>query len=124
MFHAGKVALDAIALVALAAAGPGRQVSVANGNCEVFRVLPDGREIRVKTPDNVSVSRGASSGRSNSVSVRSRSGHSGSSASAFSSSSTGGGGMARAVSSTTDEEGRTVTTIHDGKGCRVVIDDR
>lgn len=123
MSHAVKITLAAIVLAAPAAPAQGRQVAVSNPNCEVFRILADGRQVRTKAPEGVSA-RGSSSGRSSSISIRSRSGGSSSSASAFSSSSGGGRGTARAVSSYTDEEGRTVTTTQDEKGCRIVIDDR
>ena len=125
-----KAAFAAVALVTIPVPGLSREVSVSNSSdCEEFRILPNGREIRTKSVGGASASRGSSLRRSSSMSVRSRSGHSRSSASAFSSSSSassssGSKGTARAVSSVTDEDGRTVTTIHDEKGCRIVIDDR
>lgn len=128
MFRPAKIAFASISIIAVAAPGQTQRVSVSNGDCEVFRVLPDGREVRTKSASNsdgaASASRGGASARSSSMSVRSSSGHSRSSASAFSSSSSGSRGTARAVSSVTDEDGRTVTTTHDEKGCRIVIDDR
>ncbi|HEY0325273.1 MAG TPA: hypothetical protein VGC46_04760 [Allosphingosinicella sp.] len=39
-----------------------------------------------------------------------------------SSRSSGGRSRARAVSRTTDEHGRTVTVVHDERGCRVFVD--
>jgi hypothetical protein len=41
-----------------------------------------------------------------------------------SSSSSSGGGSARATSSYTDGEGRTVTTTRDQRGCTIVVDER
>lgn len=125
----------AIALVpvfgAVAAAAPAapRQSGASNGNCQLIRILPDGREIRstvAKGMKGVSVSSNAgASGGSSSVSIRSRSGSGRSSVSASSSASSAGGrGTARAVSSHTDEYGRTVTTTHDQRGCRIVVDER
>jgi len=122
MYHSAKAAVVAIVCLT-SVASPAQSQRAASADCDVYRVLPDGREVRTKSAD-VAVSHGIGSGRSGSVSVRSRSGHSRSSASAFSSSSTGSRGSARAVSSVTDENGRTVTTTHDEKGCKVVIDDR
>lgn len=96
------------------------------GDCKVTRILKDGQEIRSTAPAGVSSSTKAhASGGLSSVSVHSRSGSARSTASASSSSSTnGGGGSARAMSSHTDEHGRTVTTTRDEKGCAIVIDER
>jgi len=123
MYHSAKAAVVAIVCLT-SVASPAQSQRAGAADCDVYRVLPDGREVRTKSADVAVTSRGIASGRSGSVSVRSRSGHSRSSASAFSSSSTGSRGSARAVSSVTDENGRTVTTTHDEKGCKVVIDDR
>jgi hypothetical protein len=109
-------------------AGPGEapQVGAAGGDCKVTRILKDGREIRSMSPEGVSSStRADASGGSSSVSVQSRPGSARSSVSASSSSSSNGnGGSARAMSSHTDEHGRTVTTTRDENGCTIVIDER
>jgi len=124
MYRSMKAALVITCTAAVAAPGDARRAGVSNDECAVFRILPDGRQVRAKSTDVDVASRGHSSASSRSVSVRSRSGNSRSSASAFSSSSSGSRGSARAVSSVTDEDGRTITTTHDEKGCRVVIDER
>lgn len=124
MSRPAKAAMASVALIGVAASAHSQQLSIANKNCEVFRILPDGTEVKIKAPDGASASRGAASSKSSSVSVQSRSGRSHSSSSAFSSSSSGSGGTARAVSSVTDENGRTITTTQDERGCRVVIDER
>ena len=100
-------------------AGPG------DGDCKVTRILKDGREIKSMSSEGVSSStRADASGGKSSVSVQSRSGSAHSSVSASSSSSSGHKGSARAMSSHTDEDGRTVTTTRDERGCMIVIDER
>ena len=101
----------------------------ASATCAVTRILADGREIRSTAPDpggaTAKVRRGnrvaqaSASSRGSSRSSVSVS----SSSSSSSSSSRRGRSMARAVSSHTDEAGRTVTTTRDQQGCTIVIDE-
>lgn len=118
IFVIGLVASAAIAAQAGVRVS-GTDIEVA-GDCEVVRIHPDGRETRSRA--NAGASSRGKGASSTSVSVSSRSGSV--SASSSSSVSTGGGGKSRAVSSYTDETGRTVTTTRDEKGCTVVIDER
>ena len=105
-----------LAVASAAASGPAQEVSVSGEDCEVIRILEDGREVRS------AVKATASDGSAASASARSGTGPSRSSASV--SSSSRGGVSARAVSSATDSKGRTVTTTHDENGCTIVIDER
>lgn len=117
---------------ALASAAPGRRD--APERCRQLRLLPDGREVSGEAAMGATGSRGnraeAGSDKSGSWSaarVRSRPGSSRasvSSSSSASSSSAGGRGTSRSVSSYTDEDGRTVTTTHDERGCTIVVDER
>ena len=105
----------------------------ASGTCSMIRILADGREIRSSVPDSgrtsVMTRRGngiaqaSASSRGSSRSAVSVSSSSSSSSSSSGSSSGRGRSMARAVSSHTDEAGRTVTTTRDHRGCTVVIDE-
>ena len=108
--------------------GQATPVGVSHADCKVTRIMQDGREIVSMSKGGASSHKGgataSASGGSASASVRSHSGSSHSSSSASSSASTGKGGTARAVSSHTDENGRTVTTTHDKNGCAIVIDER
>jgi len=112
---------------AATAAASADKVSVSHKACEVTRILEDGREVRSRgaAHSRASTHRGSASasGRA-SASSRGSGGSSVSVSSSSSSSSRGGQGRARAVSSHTDELGRTVTTTHDERGCRIVIDER
>lgn len=108
--------------------GQAAPVHVSNVDCKVTRILQNGREIVSMSKGGASSHSGgasaSASGGSASASVRSHSGSSHSSSSASSSASAGRGGTALAVSSHTDENGRTVTTTHDQNGCTIVIDER
>ncbi len=101
----------------------------AGGTCSMIRILADGREIRSSVPDpgrtSVRTRRGNGIAQASASSRgSSRSSVSVSSSSSSSSSSSGRGrSMARAVSSHTDEAGRTVTTTRDHRGCTIVIDE-
>jgi len=112
---------------AAAAQGPDR-IGTSAKDCEVIRILEDGREVRSRGAANGrAFANGNSARASGGAAVTSRgSARSSVSVSSSSSSSASGGGRssAKAVSSFTDELGRTVTTTHDGKGCRIVIDGR
>ena len=111
-----------IGAAAAAMTGPPRS---ASGTCSMIRILADGREIRssVRDPGRTSVRTRRGSGVAQ-ASASSRSTVSMSSSSSSSSSSSGRGrSMARAVSSHTDEAGRTVTTTRDQQGCTIVIDE-
>lgn len=123
-----RATIFAAALAATAsAAQSGERISVSDKECEVIRILADGREVRSRAAAGAAVSAdGRSAQGSSRVSVSSggsaRSSVSVSSSS--SSTSSGGGGSARATSSYTDDEGRTVTTTRDQRGCTIVIDER
>lgn len=104
-----------------AGTGSAAQVSVSGKECEVTRILKDGRQIRSTAKADGSAQASAA-GRASAASVSSATGSSRSSVSV--SSSSNGGGSARATSSVTDAEGRTVTTTHDENGCTIVIDER
>ena len=104
-----------LAVASAAASGPAQEVSVSGEDCEVIRILEDGREVR-------STAKAKEAGGTASASARSGGGSSRSSVSVSSSSQ--GGGSARGTSSATDAEGRTVTTTHDENGCTIVIDER
>jgi hypothetical protein len=119
----------------LCVAGAASSAPARESTCVEIRLLPDGRELRsVRQVQNgsgkqraMSTSHSAAYGSSSSAGVRSRSGSgrtSVSSSSSASSSSTGGRRTARATASYTDEEGRTVTSTHDERGCTIVIDER
>ncbi len=126
-----KAVLSSAAVFAAATAVQAGPVNASAKRCEVIRILPDGREIRTMSAKGTASGWGNGAGAS-SVSVTSRSGSArssssasaSSSSSASASSSSGSRGTARAVSSYTDDEGRTVTTTRDNRGCTVVIDER
>ncbi len=107
------------------AAGAGPAAKTPDKGCAVTRVLKDGTEM--KGAAAADLRNGTASSAAASVSRRG-SGSSSASASSSSSSSVsaGGRGASRAVSTTTttDSLGRTVTTVHDGRGCRITIDER
>lgn len=110
----------AAALAATGTASPGAErISVSDGECEVIRILADGRQVK-------SGAAAASANRSANASSRATVSASGSARSSVSvsSSSSSGGGSASATSSYTDEGGRTVTTTRDERGCTIVIDER
>lgn len=116
-----------LAFAGTAAEGAGR-TGVSHKDCEVIRILEDGREVRStgSARSRASVDRGSGTASgSAAVSSRGRAGSSSSaSSSSYSSASSSGSGAARATSSYTDENGRTVTTVHDGRACRITIDER
>ena len=122
--------LTLIAFAAMAAsAAPARNAAASSESCVVTRILADGREIRSVAPPGaagfVSTRRGGGARASASARSSGRaSASSSSSSSASSSSSSGRRSFARAVSSYTDEAGRTVTTTKDGRGCTIVVDER
>lgn len=112
----------AAALAATATPCPGAErISVSGKECEVVRILADGTRERSRSAAAISAD-GRSAHGSSSVNV-SGSGSARSSVS-VSSSSSSGGGSARATSSYTDDEGRTVTTTRDQRGCTIVVDER
>lgn len=120
------VLISGLAFAGGAADGAGR-TSVSHKDCEVTRILEDGREMRSSgsAQSRASVQGGsASASGAAAVSSRGSARSSASVSSSSSSASSSGNGSARAVSSYTDEDGRTVTTVHDGKGCRITIDER
>lgn len=124
MIRPTPILISVFALIGGAADGAGR-TSVSHKDCEVTRILEDGREIRPggSAQSRASVHDGA--GKASGAAAASSRGSARSSASvSSSSSSSSGNGTARAVSSYTDENGRTVTTVHDGRGCRITIDER
>jgi len=123
--------LALIALTAIAASTASArkgQIAAPDNSCVVTRILPDGREVRSAAPAGAAMSVSTHRGRGASASASSRSlgrtSVSSSSSSASSSSSSGRRSFARAVSSYTDDAGRTVTTTRDGRGCTIVIDER
>lgn len=124
MFASSSIILVGLAASAAVTAQAGVRVSGTDiqvaGDCEVVRIDANGRETRSRASAKGAARKRGSNGTS--VSVSSRSGSV--SASSSSSVSTAGGGRSRAVSSYTDETGRTVTTTRDEKGCTVVIDER
>ena len=94
-------------------------------DCEVTRILPDGREIRSRgTSSSTSTHRGSQSAHASGAAASASSASSHSSVSVSSSSSGRGGSQARAVTSYTNEKGHQVTTIRDEKGCTITIDER
>lgn len=102
------------------------EIGVSGDDCEVVTILKDGREVRSMSSKNGSGATRVTvgDGHASAVSKQSGSGSSRSSVSVSSSSSGNARGVARAVSSHTDAEGRTVTTTRDEKGCTVVVDER
>ncbi len=117
--------LALLGAMAATAAGGAKSTS---GSCAVTRILADGREIRSTAPDRGAVSAKVNRGNGAAHASASSRGasHSSVSVSSSSSSSSSGPGraVARAVSSHTDETGRTVTTTRDERGCSIVIDER
>lgn len=94
------------------------------GDCDITRILPDGREVRSKgKAAGVAVSNGNSSRAAGGAASSSHS-SSHSSVSVSSSSSGRGKSNARAVTSHTDAQGHQVTTVRDEAGCRITIDER
>lgn len=119
-------ALIVFAIAASSApAGKGR-LATSGSSCVATRILPDGRQVRATAPrgSSASVSTGQGRGADAIASSRSSGRSVASSSSSASSSSVGRRGIARAVSSYTDEHGRTVTTTRDERGCTIVIDER
>ncbi len=110
---------------ALAASGaPALAVPTPPSDCDVTRILPDGREVRSRgKAAGVAVSNGNASRASGAAASSSHS-SSHSSVSVSSSSSGRGKGHARAVTSHTDTQGHQVTTVRDEAGCRITIDER
>lgn len=108
------------------------------GMCRVIRIAPDGtRTESLQRQDRVAEAKGMSGhatasahgGRSVSSSSVTSSGSvssqsSVSSSSSSSSGSNGSGGTARATSSHTDDQGRTITIARDQRGCTITIDAR
>ena len=95
-------------------------------DCEVLRILPDGREVRSRGSASSFVQRGSRSAQAFGTAHSSGRASSHSSVSVSSSSSSRGNsrGHARASTSYTDERGHQVTTVRDETGCRVTIDER
>ena len=123
MLRASTILLTAAASMA-AGTGSAEQISVSGDDCETVRILKDGSEVRSMSKSDESARGSARGGTAKAVSVRSGSGSSRSSVSVSSSSSGAGHGSARAVSSVTDADGRTITTTHDENGCTIVVDER
>lgn len=101
----------------------------ADSGCSVTRILADGRQVAAAMPPGltgVSGTRveGGSGAAWASSRVSGRSGSSASSSSSSSASSSGRGSFAQSTASHTDESGRTITIVRDGRSCRVTIDDR
>jgi len=94
------------------------------GECEVVRILPDGRELRSRGSAASTARSNGNSSHASGVAVSSSGASSHSSVSVSSSSSGRGGGHARAVTSYTDERGHLVTTVRDATGCKITIDER
>ncbi len=98
----------------------------SGATCVFVRILPDGRELRstVADPNRTGVRIGRGNGVSAASAVSRGASSSSVSVSSSSSSARGGRSMARAVSSHTDERGRTVTTTRDERGCTILVDER
>lgn len=115
----------AAALAATGTASPGAdRISVSDKECEVIRVLADGRQVKSRAAATAAISANGRSANGSSRATVSGSGSARSSVSVSSSSTSSGGGSARATSSYTDEDGRTVTTTRDERGCTIVVDER
>ena len=116
-----------VVLIGAAAAAMAGAPKSASGTCSMIRILADGREIRssVRDPGRTSVRTSRGNGTAQASASSRGSSRSSVSVSSSSSSSSSGRGrsMARAVSSHTDEAGRTVTTTRDQQGCTIVIDE-
>lgn len=117
------------ALAASTASARNGKIVASNESCVATRILPNGREIRAVAPPGAAASVSTHRGRGASASASSRSSgrasvSSSSSSSASSSSSSRGRRFAQAVSSYTDEAGRTVTITKNERGCTIVIDER
>ena len=96
-----------------------RDVTVAaDPDCEVVRILPNGRRV-VRPPVHTSRNSGRRGGPAHASAASSGRGSASSSVSATSSS---GGRSHASASSRSSGGGRTVTTTSDENGCRVVID--
>jgi hypothetical protein len=112
-----------LALVAPASAAtqsaPG--LSIDRDDCTVERVAPDGR--RTVTPPTGSQA-SAAGGGSASASASSRAGGGSSASVSASSPSFGGRAQARSTATSTDAQGRSITTIHDGERCTIIVDER
>lgn len=122
-----KLTIKLVLGCSLAATGglaPAASAAPSN-DCEVTRILPDGREIRSRgTSSSTSTHRGSQSAHASGAAASSSSSSSHSSVSVSSSSSGRGGSQARAVTSYTDEKGHQVTTVRDERGCTITIDER
>lgn len=115
----------AAALAATSTASPGAdRISVSQKDCEVIRILADGRRVRSGAAASAAVSPDGRSAKGSSSVEGPAGGSARSSIRVSSSSSSNGGGSATASSSYTDDEGRTVTTTRDQRGCTIVIDER
>jgi len=118
-----------IVMIGAAAAVAAGTPKGASGTCSMTRILADGREIRSWVPDPGGASLRTSRGNGVAQASASSRGSSRSSVSVSSSSSSSSSSsgrkrsMARAVSSHTDEAGRTVTTTRNQQGCTIVIDE-
>lgn len=133
MISRSALVLMGVALCAAAEASP-RRAESRDSQCTVTRILPDGRRVAAAMPPGVGgqvyVRRGrhgnsaGASAHASGRSVVSASSSSSSSSSSSASSSGNGRSFARSSASYTDEEGRTITTIRDGRGCTVTIDER
>lgn len=120
-----------IAAILLVAATSGKDaVQAAQAQCEGFRILADGREVRLSPAETARLrsrlgirTRTSGSGRSTRASAFS-SGSSSSASSVSVSSSSRGGGTSRSSATVTDGNGNRVTTIQDRQGCRIIVDER
>lgn len=131
MTRRSAILLIGVTLAVTAEARPQRG-GTENGGCTVTRILPDGRRVAAAMPPGIGgeafvrqgphFSAARSSSRASGRSAVSAS--SSSSSSSSSTSSNGGRSFARSSSSYTDDAGRTITTMRDGRGCTVTIDER
>jgi len=114
-----RYALFVLSLATAASADAGPR---ARGQCTLVRILANGEEVRSTVSDRSTVAVSRSRRAASAASASSRG--SARSAVSVSSSSSGGRSSATAVSSYTDEDGRTVTTRRDGRGCTITVDER
>ena len=116
--------LAAIAAVSILAPGASAAPKGGGAECQVIRILADGRQVRSSGEDMTTSATRGPNGASAHASSASHGRSSASSSSSVSSSSGPHGSSSRAISSHTDAQGRTVTTTRDETGCRTVIDER
>ena len=108
-----------LSLLFQAAAPSAADVRIEDGRCTVERIGADGRRT-VEPPTGGS----GSGGRSASASASSQGVSSSSSSVSASASSRDGQSSVRSEATSTDANGRTITTIHDGERCTIIVDGR